>query len=108
MTRLFLSLGLIGFVLSGCGQQSQPRERLKAACVADAQPEATCECLVSALETRLPPELFQRLAVAVGREQREIGDFIRSLPQDDQLELGAALSDMFACTLSPPVESAAD
>ena len=90
--------------LSACGGGAGARERLVETCRAEGEAPETCTCIVDALETHLSPDLFKRTAVAVAREQREIGDFILSLPDTEKMEFYAAEQDMRKCDLSPVAE----
>ena len=99
MTLRILVPGVMALAITACSQP-QPRDQLMQACLADEPSETMCECLVSSLENGVEPDLFRRVAVAVGREKRDIDEFVLSLPEEDQLALGAALTDMFSCTLA--------
>ena len=102
MRHLITALVLAGAV-AGCSQQSD-RETLTQACVADGEKEETCACITDAMEEKLSPDLFKRTAAAVAREQQDIGDFVSSLPQEQQLEFATVLTDIFSCSLSAPAE----
>ena len=51
------------------------------------------------------PDLMKRTAAAVGREKREVEDFVASLTMDEQLEFAGALMGMASCEVSDAEEN---
>ena len=98
MRTLILS-GFVMLALVGCNQKSD-RDTLAQTCVANGESPETCDCITGAMEEQLSPDLFRRTAAAVGREKRDIEDFVSELPMSEQLEFASALTGMMSCELS--------
>ncbi|MDX1291291.1 MAG: hypothetical protein R3265_00660 [Hyphomonas sp.] len=94
--RVLILSGLSMAMLAGCSQKSN-REMLTEACIADGEAPETCDCITAAMEDKLSADLFRRTAVAVGREKRDVEDFLESLTMDEQLEFASSLSAMITC-----------
>tara|TARA_R110002126_G_scaffold130275_1_gene273530 strand:+ start:234 stop:545 length:312 start_codon:yes stop_codon:yes gene_type:complete len=97
--RVLILTGLGLAMLAACSQKSD-RETLTEACIADGEAPETCDCITGAMEEKLSPDLFRRTAAAIGREKRDIEDFVESLSMSDQLEFAASLSAMISCELT--------
>ena len=102
--RVLVLTGLCLAMLAACGQKSD-RDVLTEACVADGESREACECITGALEAKLSPDLMKRTAAAVGREKREVEDFVASLSMDEQLEFAGALMGMASCEVSDAEEN---
>jgi len=96
-------LAATGF-LAGCGGGKSSHDQLVDVCVAEGEVPETCACIVTAMESKLSPDLFKRTSVAVVREKRQIGDFILSLPDNEKMEFFHAEQDMEKCNLSAVAE----
>lgn len=85
--------------LAGCGALGGPTDRqvLIKTCIENGNAEAACTCEVDALETNLPPELFGKLAQAVGRDKQSELDYLNTLPLEDLLAFSAVTNDLEAC-----------
>ena len=97
--RVLILTGLCLAMLAACSQKSD-REMLTEACIADGEGPETCACITGAMEEKLSPDLFRRTAAAIGREKRDVEDFVESLSMNDQLEFAASLSAMISCELT--------
>ncbi|ABI75506.1 putative lipoprotein [Hyphomonas neptunium ATCC 15444] len=92
---------LSALALAGCGLGGPgDRQVMVNACVADGESEATCGCITDAMETNLSPELFEKTAQAVGRDEKDMMTFVGELTLQEQLSFSAVLQDMFACSLT--------
>ena len=100
MTRTLIALAGLAF-LAACGGKSDI-EALTQSCTERGERPEICTCLVNAMQTKLPPELFARTADTVGRQNREIENFIRDLPTDDQIQFAVIVNDMDACAVTDP------
>ena len=67
--------------LAGCGALGKPSDKkvLIATCMENGGPEATCSCEAEALEKNLPPELFKKVAQAIGREKQNQLEYLNAL-----------------------------
>ncbi|MEE2922866.1 hypothetical protein [Hyphomonas sp.] len=101
--RVLILSGLSMALLSACGQKSD-RDVLTEACIAEGEGPQTCACITQAMEDSLSPRLFQRTAAAVGREQRDVEDFVESLSMGEKLEFASALTAMVSCDLTEQVD----
>ena len=86
-------------MLAACSQKSD-RELLTEACIADGEAPETCACISGVMEEKLSPDLYRRTAAAIGRQRRDVGDFVESLSMSEQLEFAGTLSAMISCELS--------
>jgi hypothetical protein len=104
MVRRSAFLGLGAFALLGACAKVSDAEALSKSCTERGERPEICSCLVNAMQTKLPPELFARTADTVGRQNREVEDFIRDLPKDDQIHFAVIVGDMDACATenAPP------
>lgn len=91
-------------VLSGCGGLGRPSDKqvLVATCLERGEAEATCDCIVGALENNLDPKLFSQVAQAVGREKQDMQDYLNSLSKEDLLAFSAITNDLEACGEAAP------
>ncbi len=99
--RAGLMIGGFAIALGACSQVTDA-EALTKSCTERGERPEICDCLVNAMQTKLPPELFARTADTVGRQNREIEDFIRDLPEDDQIQFAVIVSDMDSCAAISP------
>jgi len=85
--------------LTGCGVLGGPTDKqaLIAACTESGSPEATCSCEAEALEKNLPPELFKKVAQAIGREKQNQLEYLSTLPVEELLAFSAVTNDLEAC-----------
>ena len=101
--RILFLFGLSLALLGGCNQKSD-RETLTDTCVAEGENPEACDCITGTMEEKLSPDLFNRTAAAVGREQRDVEDFVSSLTMQEQLEFASVLTAMVSCELSTQAE----
>ncbi len=85
--------------LAGCGALGKPSDKkvLIATCMENGGPEATCSCEAEALEKNLPPELFKKVAQAIGREKQNQLEYLTTLPVEELLAFSAVTNDLEAC-----------
>lgn len=85
--------------LGGCSGLGGPSDRqaLVSTCIEKGEAEATCSCVAEALETNLPPELFQKVAQAAGREKQDMLEYMSTLPVEDLLAFSAVTNDLESC-----------
>lgn len=94
-------VAIAALALAGCGLAGPSDQKvLVDACVADGESEATCECITTAMEKNLSPELFKKTAQAVGRDKKDMMTFVGELTVQEQLSFSSVLGDMFACSLT--------
>ena len=86
--RVLILTGLSLAMLAACSQKS------------DREGPETCACITGAMEEKLSPDLFRRTAAAIGREKRDVEDFVESLTMADQLEFASSLTAMISCELA--------
>ena len=102
--RAFALAGLMAAgMLAGC-TGGEGRDQLIETCVAEGEAPETCACIVDAMEDKLSADLFKRTVVAIVREQRDVGTFILSLPDDEKMEFYLAEQEMEKCDLSAVAE----
>ena len=91
-------------VLSGCGGLGRPSDKqvLVATCLEQGEAEATCNCVVGALEKNLDPARLKQVAKAVGRDKQDMQDYLNSLPEEDLLAFSAITNDLEACGAAAP------
>jgi len=97
--RVWTVSGAALMALAGCGALGGPTDRqvLIKTCIESGSAEPACNCEVEALEKNLPPELFGKLAQAVGRDKQSELDYLNTLPLDDLLAFSAVTNDLEAC-----------
>jgi len=86
-------------VLAACGGMGRPSDKqaLVSTCIERGEAEATCNCVVTALEKNLKPELFKKVAQATGREKQDMLEYMTTLPVEDLLAFSAVTNDLEAC-----------
>lgn len=97
--RILILTGFSLALLAACGQKSD-REVLTEACMADGESREACDCITSAMESNLSPDLMKRTAAAIGREKRDVEDFVGSLTMDEQMEFAGVIAGMVMCEVS--------
>ena len=102
--RILILSGLSLALLAACGQKSDS-EILTETCIEAGEGPEICACITTVMEEKLSPDLFRRTAAAVGREKRDVADFVESVTMREQLELAAVLSAMVSCELTQQEEA---
>ncbi len=99
--RAGIIAALSAVALTGCGLGGPSDHQVMVdACVADGETEATCTCITNAMQNNLSPELFEKTAQAVGRDEKDMMTFVGELTLQEQLSFSSVLQDMFACSLT--------
>lgn len=85
--------------LGGCGAIGGPSDTqaLIKTCIESGSPEATCSCEAEALEKNLPPELFKKVAQAIGRDKQNQLEYLNTLSVEELLAFSAVTNDLEAC-----------
>ncbi len=99
LMRILVTMAAALLVLAGCGGLGRPSDRqaLVSTCIEKGEAEATCNCIVTALEKNLKPELFKKVAKAAGREKQDMLEYMNSVPDEDLLAFSAVTNDLEAC-----------
>ena len=87
-------------VLAGCGGAfggPSDKQALVSACVEQGESEAACSCVTDALQKNLSPELFKKVAQAVGRDKQNMVEYMGTLPIEDLLAFSAVTNDLEVC-----------
>lgn len=101
MMKAGIVAAVSALALAGCGLVGPSDHKvLVDACVADGETEATCTCITDAMQKNLSPELFEKTAQAVGRDEKDMMTFVGELTLQEQLSFSSVLQDMFACSLT--------
>lgn len=97
--RILMMTAAALLVLVGCGGVGRPSDKqvLVSTCIEKGEAEATCNCVVTALEKNLKPELFKKVAQATGREKQDMLEYMTTLPVEDLLAFSAVTNDLEAC-----------
>lgn len=101
--RILLLTGMSLALLAACSQKAD-RDQLAETCIADGESPESCECIADAMEANLSSGLMKRTAAAIGREKRDVEEFVASLTVAEQMEFAGALSGMVMCEFSAAEE----
>jgi hypothetical protein len=101
--RYFLVLSLAIAALGACSQSDE--QRLVADCRASGEQESTCLCIISAMQTRLSPELYTLTAASVGRLNKDMVDFAEGLSLEQQVEFSRFAEGYQQCNLAKQAQS---
>ncbi len=98
--RVFIIAASALLVLSGCGGVfggPSDKQVLVSTCVESGEAETACSCVAEALERNLSPELFKKVAQAVGRDKQDMVEYMSTLPIEDLLAFSAVTNDLEVC-----------
>ena len=85
-------------MLAGCGALGpSDKQALVSTCIEDGRTESMCKCEAEALEKNLPPELFKKIAQAIGRDKQDQLEYLSTLPVEDLLAFSAVTNDLEVC-----------
>jgi len=86
-------------LLAGCGVigRLSDKQALVSTCIEDGRTESICKCEADALEKNLPPEIFKKIAQAIGREKQDQIEYLSSLPIEELLAFSAVTNDLEMC-----------
>lgn len=98
--RMMLLTGAACVVLAACGGGASDRDAIVSNCTAEGESEAVCGCIADAMEAKLSPAVFQKVANAVKDEDRSPSDLLSTLPLDEQQEFVKILPDVMSCATS--------
>jgi hypothetical protein len=99
--RVAIAVAAAVLGLSACGGgfgRPSDKQALVADCIEDGEAEATCTCIADALEAKLEPELFQKVAQAVGRENQDMLEYMSGLPAEELMAYSAVTNDFVTCS----------
>ncbi len=95
--RVFIGAAALT-VLAGCSALGpSDKQALVATCIEEGRPESMCTCEAEALEKNLPPELFKKIAQAIGRDKQNQLEYLSTLPVEDLLAFSAVTNDLEVC-----------
>ncbi len=83
--------------VTACNGSAGDAKALTSTCTDQGERPETCACVVTAMQSKLPDELFARTADAVGRQKRDVESFVRNLPEADQIAFAIVANDLLAC-----------
>jgi hypothetical protein len=97
--RVFIVAASALVLVSGCGALGRPSDKqaMVASCIDKGEAETTCNCVANALEANLPPELFEKVAQAVGRDKKDMVEYMFSLPADELFAFSKVTNELEAC-----------
>ncbi len=97
--RVFIVAASALVLVSGCGGLGRPssKQAMVAACIDKGEAEPTCNCVADALEENLPPELFEKVAQAVGQDKKDMVEYMFSLPADELVAFSAVTGELEMC-----------